>query len=54
MESCLYDLQADPSELNNRIADPALCEVRRELRAKLLAAIEKVEHQSPRILPLAD
>ena len=54
VESCLYDLQADPSELNNRIADPALREVRRELRAKLLAAIERVEHQSPRILPLAD
>ncbi len=32
----LYDLQADPSELHNRIADPTSAEVLRDMRQRLL------------------
>ena len=32
----LYDLRADPAELNNRIDDPALEEVRVQFRERLL------------------
>lgn len=31
----LYDLDADPAELHNRVADPAMASARRELRARL-------------------
>lgn len=34
--SALYDLKADPQELNNRIDDPALFEVQARLRHRLL------------------
>ncbi len=32
----LYDLEADPAELHNRIDDPALAEVQRALKDRLL------------------
>jgi arylsulfatase A-like enzyme len=35
----LYDLQADPWELHNRIADPACAEALRDLRVRLLARL---------------
>jgi N-acetylglucosamine-6-sulfatase len=31
----LYDLESDPYEVENRVGDPALAEVRTELRAEL-------------------
>jgi hypothetical protein len=35
----LYDLQADPWELHNRIADPACADVLRDLRTRLLVRL---------------
>ena len=52
VESCLYDLRADPSELNNLIADPEYRDVRATLRGKLLEQISAVEHKAPQILSL--
>jgi arylsulfatase A-like enzyme len=37
----LYHLTEDPAELNNRIADPALHSIRRELRTRLLARLRE-------------
>lgn len=40
-ESEMYDLQADPHERDNRIADPTLDDVRNDLRSRLLARLRE-------------
>ncbi|MBC5581602.1 sulfatase-like hydrolase/transferase [Anaerofilum sp. BX8] len=52
VEECLYDLQQDPWELNNLIADPACRQVKEELRALLLEKIAASGEETPVILPL--
>lgn len=51
VEQFLYDVENDPHEVNNLIADPALAEVRAELRERLLARMEKAHEKRPTILP---
>lgn len=46
----LYDLQKDPYQLNNLIADPSYAEVKAHLRERLLYWIEKEEHVRPQIV----
>ncbi len=43
----LYDLQADPYELQNRVDDPTLEELRREMRARLLRQMERPDDSAP-------
>lgn len=50
-EDYLYDRTDDPHELRNRVADPALADLRADLRQRLLEKIRDVEGQTPRILP---
>ena len=46
----LYDMKADPNQLDNRIHDPAYAKVKADLRKKLLAWIEKAEGETPEII----
>ncbi len=43
----LYDMEKDPHQLNNVVADPAYVSVKEELRARLLDWIEKAEGAHP-------
>ena len=43
----LYDLRADPCELNNLIHDPAYAPVKAELRRRLIGWIGRAEHMTP-------
>ncbi len=43
----LYDLEADPGELNDRFEDPACQEVRRKLVEELLAWTIRTEDDLP-------
>jgi len=52
VESCLYDMEADPHELKNLAGDPAYNEIKAALKAKLIAKIEDVEHYTPTIVSL--
>ena len=52
VESCLYDMEADPHELKNLAGDPAYNEVKAVLKQKLLAKISEVEHYTPTIVSL--
>ncbi len=51
-ETYLYDLEADPAELNNLAEDARFASARAELRERLLGWIRSVECKTPRILPL--
>ena len=51
MEDFLYDLEKDPHERNNLVADRALAVVRAELAEKLKRCMAKAGEQVPRILP---
>ncbi len=51
VEDFLYDLEQDPYERNNLVADPALAEVRAELAGRLLDKIEQVEGARPSLQP---
>ncbi|MEV5964875.1 sulfatase-like hydrolase/transferase [Kribbella sp. NPDC051952] len=51
VERALYDLQADPYELDNRIDSLGHQEVAADLRAQLIAEIARVEHQPVTITP---
>jgi len=53
-EEFLYDLEEDPHERNNLVADPDLAEVRAELAEMLKGDIAEVEGQEPEIRPVAD
>ena len=48
----LYDLKADPVELNNRINDKALADVRDDLRERLLEKLQRVEDPAAEKLAL--
>lgn len=50
-EDILYDNQADPDQLDNRIADPQLAEIRADLRARLLAQLSAAGEPPARIEP---
>ena len=52
MEECLYDLQQDPWELKNLVADPASRQIKEGLRALLLEKIAASGEKAPVILPL--
>ena len=45
----LYDLEKDPHQLNNVVADPAYVQVKEELRERLLSWIERAEGTRPEI-----
>ena len=45
----LYDLKADPWQLNNVVADPAYAQVKADMRGRLLDWIEKAEGYRPTI-----
>ena len=51
VEDCLYDLQADPFELDNRVGDAALADVRATLRERLLRRMGEVGEAPPTIQP---
>ena len=46
----LYDLKADPWQLNNVVTDPAYEAVKQDMRARLLDWIEKAEGMRPTIV----
>lgn len=48
-EDFLYDLKADPWERNNLVGDPALVDVRADMRRRLLAYLARVENAAPEI-----
>ena len=43
----LYDMEKDPHQLNNVVADPAYAQVKAELRERLLAWIQRAEGAQP-------
>jgi len=51
VEEYLYDLERDPHERNNLVAEPTLAGVRAELAATLTRYIADVEGNIPKILP---
>jgi len=51
VEEYLYDLEHDPHERNNLVAEPTLAGVRAELAATLTRYIADVEGNIPKILP---
>ncbi len=46
----LYDMEKDPHQLNNVVADPAYAQVKAELRERLLAWIQRAEGARPAIV----
>jgi arylsulfatase A-like enzyme len=50
-EAILYDLSADPHELNNLVASPDHADVRAELRTRLLRRIAEAGEPVPEIVP---
>jgi uncharacterized sulfatase len=51
VEDFLYDLQADPHERDNLVADPHLREIRKELAEKLIAWMIRAGEKRPTIVP---
>lgn len=43
----LYDMDRDPHQMNNVVADPAYAQVKAELRERLLDWIEQAEGVRP-------
>jgi arylsulfatase A-like enzyme len=50
-EACLYDLQPDPHERRNLVADPTLADVRADLCRQLLACMAAAGETAPVIRP---
>jgi len=53
-EDFLYDLEKDPHERNNLVRDPALADVRAELRERLKRRLRFAGESEPAILPAED
>jgi arylsulfatase A-like enzyme len=53
-EALLYDLDADPHELNNLVASPAHAAIRAELRQRLLERIAAAGEEVPEIVAYED
>lgn len=53
-ESHLYDLEADPYEANNLVADPKLAEVRKDLRSLLIRRMTEIGEKKPKVLPASE
>ena len=51
VEDFLYDLEKDPHERSNLVADPALARVRAQLAERLKHRMAEAGEQVPRILP---
>lgn len=51
VEQCLYDLDADPHERDNRVADPAWASVRAELAGRLKKRMVLAGESEPSIEP---
>ena len=51
VEDFLYDLENDPHEKNNLVADPRYDEIRRRLRERLLTRMIEAGEAEPEILP---
>ncbi len=51
VEHCLYDLEADPDERHNLIAEPSLAGVRQELAARLLRRMQEANEPVAKIEP---
>jgi len=51
VEEFLYDLEADPFEANNLVADPALEAIRADLRKRLIARMVMAGETAPEIVP---
>jgi len=51
-EDYLYDLEADPHELNNLVSDSAYINIRAELAKRLSREMEKAGEKTPAILPV--
>jgi uncharacterized sulfatase len=50
-EECLYDVQADPHQKRNLVADPRYADVRRTLRRKLKACMKAAGERPATIRP---
>ena len=53
VEQCLYDLEADPHERRNLVADPAYASTRAHLAERLKARMVEAGEAVPKILPAA-
>lgn len=51
IEKCLFDLESDPFEKHNRVADEKLVKVREDLAAQLCACMERAGEVAPNIYP---
>jgi len=51
VEEFLYDLDVDPFEANNLVADPALDAIRADLRKRLIARMVMAGESAPEIVP---
>ncbi len=49
VEDFLFDLESDPHELNNLVADPSLADVRADLRARLIRRMAEAGESEPLI-----
>ena len=51
MEDCLYDLEKDPYEKNNLVADPGYTKVRSQLAERLKERMNQAGEDIPELIP---